>query len=1010
MRKNLPARVIAFALALVFLFPTGVSARVDRFILTDPVRNTYTGRPNTLPMISGLAFTDMPPSGDARDAIVRSGALGSFMPQGGAFRPNAPVTRGEAIAYIVRAAGFSDEARERVATTAPTLPEGSNLALAVTFSYMVQAREMGMLTAAEYNDALAALEQPALGALFPGLPGQPQENVPAPIPFHAAPATREEIAYWVYQAFDYALSGIWERPVHQPGPSIYVYTDRNNISPERYAAVSAMVRNGVMVSTAGTTIFNPQGTLPRIFMASLIRNLDTMHFEVLGLERHTGTVAEIQQEQFVDTLTGQSWHNVFIRRADGGVDVLRSTQRVSPSPQDGPLDVVVLRNGMVMGLAGLQIGDQIEYITHPESDTIWYVRVLGELAMQNFVGRLQRVNIEDGTMTFTDPNGRSVTFPMIYGMYGLNNDGVPFVRFGHISRAVDTMPLGSFYTVTLINNVVSDIEFLGDPVLYMEIRGVVVENNPQMGFITIIDESRRERTFNYIPNTLRVQRRDFYDMREAGWNMTQLLQDISEIIPGDIVSFRTATDDPLRITHISAAAQTTTRYGRILEFRPMGGSYEMLMEFPNGQTGWFTVVNGILVLEHGRPVPANRIQVGDWAQIRVNQALLGPGVMMESVLEVALDGGGHHINTIVMGQLSRFTPAQNQLQIANATELTPEGWRNHQPLAMYNIGGSNVRYFFDGREVTLSFLNRYLQRGSGTVYIAMENNFAGERIAMVSVRSGRDELLQPESVLSAAAGTFNLLGISGNIETDAGTIVVRNGRLVDPTQIQADDWARVALNGHNTAAVVDISQAPSHEGVQIVRGRVTRVWPHQSFRVETMSTFDGLRWHYTPIPREFTIDHDTIFLLDGGVGSINDFIGFTPDSVVGQVFNVIVEGGRAAFVIEMPFTEPFPSLPNAPGHLTLRGTIWDADGDSLDLRDVSVLNPRTGAWVPISLVDASGTVAIQENPIIIDRDRMVSANHLRAGQQIRVLTNTPLNTVTIGSGLEAEGFIIIVEN
>ncbi|MCL2203099.1 MAG: S-layer homology domain-containing protein [Defluviitaleaceae bacterium] len=1001
MRVKILARIAMLAMALMLLFPMAVFARPDRFILNDPVLNTYTGRPNVAPLIRGLAFPDLPPNLAQRDAIVRGGALGVFMPEGGNFNPAGNVPRGQALTYIVRAAGLSEDARERTAAVAPTLPEGTALPTVWLFSYMQQARDMGLITAAEYNDAVAALTLPAQALNVAAA-------VPAPIPFHTVPATREEIAFWLYTAFTYAEEDIFDGPQNQPGQSVFPFADWSNITPARAAAVEAMVRNGIMIGQTATS-FAPLAPISRAHLAQTIRNLDTLHFSLLGLERVTGTVGEVVQEQFVDTLTGQSWHNVYVRRADGGVDVLRSTQRMSPSPQDGPLDTVVLRNGQVSGLTGLQLGDQIEYIVHTESDTVWYVRVMGEMNIQNFVGRLRLIDIAEGTMTFTDPNGRSFTFNMIYGMYGTNADGVPFIRFSNIQRPADTLPMGSLYNVTLVNNLITDIEFLGDPVLYNEIRGIVTENNPNLGFITIIDENRRERTFNYIPGTLQVQRRDFYDMREAGWNRQALQQGIDEILPGDIVSIRVADDDPARVTHISAAAQTTTRYGRVRELRPRGGYYEMLMEFPGGQTAWFTVVDGILVLEHGRPVSANAIRVGDWAQIRVNQALLGPGHMMESVLEVALDGGGHHISTIVMGQLSRFTPTQNQLQIVHAQELTPAGWSNHRPLAQFSIGGADVDYFFDGRPVSLSFLSRYLQRGSGTVYMALENNFAGERVTMVSVRSGRDELLRPETILSASGGNFSLLGIPGNIQTDDGTIVVRDGRLVDAGNIAANDWARVSLNGHNTAAVVDISQAPATDGIQIVRGRVQRVWPHHSFRVETMSSFDGMRWHYTPIPRIFTIDHDTIFMIDGAIGSIDNFIGFTEASVVGQVFNVIVEGGRAAWVIQVPFTEPIPSLPTAPGHLALRGTIFDVGG-GVRLRDVTVFNPQTGAWMPISLVDPTADVSFQSNTIIIDRDRMVSANSLRVGQQIRVFTNMPLNTVTIGSGMSANGYMVFVES
>ena len=436
----------------------------------------------------------------------------------------------------------------------------------------------------------------------------------------------------------------------------------------------------------------------------------------------------------------------------------------------------------------------------------------------------------------------------------------------------------------------------------------------------------------------------------------------------------------------------------------------MLMEFPGGQTAWFTLVNGIMVLENGRPVNPNRIQVGDWAQILINRAVIAPGVMMESVREVALDGGGHHISTIVMGRTAGFNAAQNQLSVQHAQELTPLGWSNHRPLAQFNIGGANVQYFFDGRPVNQAFFNRYLGRADATVYLALENNFAGQRVHTVSVRTGRDELLRPDEVLSAGNNVFTLLEIPGQIHTDPGSIVVRNGRLVDPNQVSAADWARVSLSGNNTAAVVDISQPPATSGVQIVRGRVVQVWPHNSFRVEPISIFDGMSWNYSPINREFTIDHDTLFFGPDGLTSIDDFIGFTDISVIDDVFNVVVDGGRAARVIDAPFTQPIPSLPTGQGHLTMRGTIFSIEGTTVNLRGVQVLDGRTGQWSLISNTNATAVVSVQPNTIIIDRNQVVGAGSLQAGQQLLVLTPHDRADVTIAPGITGEGYIILVEN
>ncbi|MCL1843065.1 MAG: S-layer homology domain-containing protein, partial [Defluviitaleaceae bacterium] len=785
-------------------------------------------------------------------------------------------------------------------------------------------------------------------------------------------------------------------------------------------AVEALVRNNVMAGPGGGT-FNPGGTITRAQMAQVIRNLDILHYNLHGFERVIGTIADITHEQYTETGAGILWRHIHVRRADGSVNILRHTVEGGPSPQSGPLDAVVLRGGVVTGLTSLQIGDQIEYIVQPETNTVWYVTTTGEATQpQTFRGRLEMIDMDRGTMTFRNIEGTVLTFPMSDGLHGIGPDGEPFIRFpANIIRPAAELPRGSFYDVTLVGNVITAIEFVGDPVLIPEHRGLVIENNPFLGYMTILDANRQEQSFTFNPGHLVVHRRQFFDARDTIGGLHEMFPgprqhpretDIANVIPGDIVVFRVCDDDPFRIIELSAAENTHTRYGRIREFRDQGGYFDMLMEFENGQTSWYTFVEGILILENGRPVSPNRIQLGDWARIVINQAILAPGVMMESVREVAIDGGGHHITSVVTGRLAGFNSAQNQLQIEHARELTPAGWSNHRPLASFNIGGPNVRYYHDGRRVTLEHLNRYLQRSGATVYMALENHHAGERAVVVSVRSGRDELIRTGTVLSSANDAFNLLEIDGMINTDPGTIVVRNGRLVEQHHIFAPDWARVAMNGPATAAVVDIGPAPSTSGVQIVRGRVAQVWPFESFRVETMSLFDGFNWRFTPIAREFVIDHDTIFINEGGVTSIDDFLGFTDASVIGDVFNVIVYGGRAVRVIDAPFTQPVPQIEGSPGHLTVRGIIYAIEGDTINLRDMTVYNPANGSWARFSNVDPTGMVTAHANTIVVDRNQVIPASRLQVGQQIMAFSPTPRDTVEFAPGLSADAFIILVES
>ena len=133
-RKRLLTKAIALALVAIFAIPTVVFAnfqhgtlRGDGFALTDPVDNTYTGRALTNRLIAQLQFTDLPANPLDQDAIIRGAAIEVFRPNTRQFRPTAPVTREEAIAYALRAAGLSEQAREIGQDQADQLPPGSTL-------------------------------------------------------------------------------------------------------------------------------------------------------------------------------------------------------------------------------------------------------------------------------------------------------------------------------------------------------------------------------------------------------------------------------------------------------------------------------------------------------------------------------------------------------------------------------------------------------------------------------------------------------------------------------------------------------------------------------------------------------------------------------------------------------------------------------------------------------------------------------------------------------------------
>ena len=98
------------------------------------------------------------------------------------------------------------------------------------------------------------------------------------------------------------------------------------------------------------------------------------------------------------------------------------------------------------------------------------------------------------------------------------------------------------------------------------------------------------------------------------------------------------------------------------------------------------------------------------------------------------------------------------------------------------------------------------------------------------------------------------------LKADGGTIIRRHGRLVDPQNIMVPDYAQVVLNGENQVAVLDIKEEPTTGGIQILRGRIAKIAQGQSFKFN-LAALQGNSWSYYPIPRVFSIDYKTYFMM-----------------------------------------------------------------------------------------------------------------------------------------------------
>ncbi|MDR1559158.1 MAG: S-layer homology domain-containing protein [Clostridiales bacterium] len=979
-------RLIIFILLLT-LIPVYAFADTDDFIFTDPVANTYVGRAEASDLIANLDFADLTDNFWAKDAVVRSGALNLIKGYSDTFNPGDPVANEEAVAYLLRAMNMEELSQAAALRLRNTLPANTPTMTLWSLGYLNQALDIGLITQNQFNDAIAP-DQTLL---------DPSVNF-----VRGAPVMREQVADWILRALQGVNAAVFELGRGQQ--SIYRFTDWRDINPDWINAVEIMAEAKIMNGDENNR-FRPKASLTRAEMAQILKNMDNLYYILIGVEKKTGTVGGVSDAQNVTTAVAGLNRDIYVRSADGRIDILRYGLTQSSSPMSGDTDAVVLRNGIVGGLSSLREGDEIEYLVRAGDHTVLYVQAVNSLylSMKTARGVLQSVDLTNGTITIRDAADKTYGYTMAANLYGTGNSAA-FIRFAGQRRNPSELPVGSRVELSLKNNIVDAIEFLGEPELTEETFGIVLENNPALGYISILNEDREILNKRYISGNVLTERKTDYDMvdetgyidsvfKTAGFDPVDA--GVNSVAAGDIVSFRTDPADGNVLAEIYAYADYRAVFGKIKEFHRSGPTADMLIEYEDTQTAWYSVPDSIYISKSGLAAGFTDIKAGDWVKLLVCSVVPRPGRILETVKEMDIEGGARYISRIVMGKLGGIDSAQNTLILRNTRTMSKTGWVNAKQVEQFLLAGNDTEYYYGNRRVSVDYAESRLKRAEGQVYAALEDNFAGERVRKVTFRSGRDELLDPDVVLGAdGGGRFYISGNRSYILADPGAIVRRYGRLTDARNILPSDYAVVNLNGADTAAVVDIIPRPDTSGVIIARGRVSAVNEGRSFRVESMSLLYGERWSYTPVKRLFAIDGETLFVSEDGID--NPLRGYTENSAIDRVFNIALDGSRAARVVDAPYCVK-----------SVRGIIYRNEDGILSLRDTAYYENDTGKWRLISNNNATAVVELPPNTIIVKDNVLTEWQSLLPGDYARVLTNSLPER--IAPGMEITGYIVLVE-
>ncbi len=965
------------SLNTTFAFDRNYDYLNDPTIFGEPVDNIYVGKTENNDKIQNLKFNDISNSQYA-ESIIRMGAFDIIKGSENYYRPDDLVTNQETIAFLMRMSGLEREAL----TTAETIrTEDTSIPNLWSLGYLNVAMQMGLLEAREYNQSLST-DQSSL---------DPETSF-----LREAPTIREDLAVWIYDML--MINDPNTFPLDENVQSIYTFDDYKEIDVENIQKIEAITSSGIMQGTSSNT-FSPNGNVTRGEMAQILSNIDSYYYDEVGYEEKSGTVGGIQGEIQENNIIREADVDIYIRNSFGNVDILTNNFNNDTSPQTKSMNAPVYRNGEVYGLSALSPDDKIEYVVDYNTNEVIYVQVVQMTTPSNKVqGKLLNVDFDNQRVTIADENDIS----HIYAVANINM-GIDYIYIDNKKRVIGEIPIGSTVELDLLNNVALTISYIGEDVIIDEFRGIVLENNPQLGYMIVIDNNKVRHNMKYYSNDIVVEKQQYYDIDDEVGYIDEVFPGfkydprdtvISDVEVGDIVFIRPYEDDKGAIESISATTNYTMKYGKINQIVLEENTTNILVEFENGATSYYEVPINAPITKDGKFLNRNDIMVGDYAKFLINQAIISPGYVEESVKEVVVEGSANYVNSIIKGNVIGYEGIQNKLLIDNTRVLTAGNWSNYNGIESFKIN-KNIEIYNNGERTSIDYLNRYLREG--TAYVAVQNTYSGEEIKKISVYTGRDELLGRDTVVnSSPSGQFTLLNGYRQVSSDEGTIVVRYGRLVDNNNIQPYDYSTVALNGGNHAAVIEVLDKPNDGGKMVARGRILSVDEGDSFTVKSMVVLEDTEWIYTPVEREFAIDNNTVFLINDTVMPYNEFIDYTTSTQIDNVYNVISNGTYAELVSDSVYPK-----------YSIRGEVYETVDGTISLNNVLYKDNEINTWDTLSDINNTAFVNTSFNTIIMRNGEIIKESDLVKGEQVLVMT-TPLPDEKV-AGMTIDGVIVIVE-
>lgn len=1004
-RKMKLQKGLSFALLITFFF---VSNNFVFAASQETPQDIYTGVSNASAVIKNLDYTDLKNSSiPVKEAVYETSALGSMKAFGsqkfGLFNN---MTKEDALGSIYRALGREGDAQKagevingaRTAANRKTNPQSI-----WNDGYLQLAANDGLLSQQDLTDALTQDQTTLTSGSF-------KRN---------SLAERQEFGYWLAKLLENAKA---LQPTYEQQMLFNSFNDWNIADSGKIPYLETLIQDNVMNGDDYGNFF-PKGPVSKAQAAQILKNAEDLIFPVISFIKQTGIIEGTAQSN--STSLNKSIHQITykVRNSDGKLYYIKTTtvnnvsvpNKVETTGNTKPVtssDLVVYKNGSIGNSTLLKTGDRIEYIVSSKDKTVRFVNDISSINTTSYYeATLNNVDTNAHTMSVTlqlKLDYPDINTGNINKQFGANEEiDNTFTYSNNILTLVDNQEAslsdinnGSDVIITVTNKLITEIRNLpSEPdSAGGVVKGIVEDNNPQLGYITLYSESGNG---GYPGTPGREQTLRTYDF-DTGVTVDVLKNNkkasMDDVKVGDTAFLKLG--DNGKVVSVSSADNYTVKYGKVLTKKASAIS----VQYDDGSQQVLDVTPSLVVFTGGKAASYDNIEDGDRIRMLVNVTNKST-----DLFEITIEGLEHLITNIYKGDIIELDGSADTLSAQNVEVFKNGKWsKSDQKGAICINIAPDLNLYQDNKSIDIKTAGKNLV--GNKAYIALTKDYGGKDTAVVvSFVNQADKEAEPynDSIVSAQAGLseFTLSKNAGVIKYGDGTIVVKDGRLVSGSSIAPQDLAYVVANrsydtGDYNADVVQINPRSGTDFAQIYRGRISKITAGKDFTVESFSQLTDLDWNYVNTPKTFTLTNQTLILDDPGILNQREFVDSGTGSYKGKSVYIIADGINALLVSTAPY-----GIYNAKGEISdIKGGSFDSDGNviaeptSLNITDAKLYNTTTFMWEGTSDMQ----VNILKNSIVLKDNAVKNPSDLEKGDMVRIIKKD--NTLT------GDGYIFIVEN